>query len=77
MKNIKGRTLGRTLNAHALIPFKPCAINFAGLIIIFKIKNRISVESNSFVRLSFFSFTKRFFKITPFLFDNFLYDIYN
>ena len=77
VKNMNGRTLGKTLNAQALIPFSPCAMYFAGLIIMLAIKNKMSKENINFKRLSFFSFTKRFFKITPFLFDNFLLGIYN
>ncbi len=42
VKNINGKTLGRTLKAHAEIPFKDASINLLGFIIMLTRKNMIS-----------------------------------
>ena len=40
VKNMKGKTLGKTLNAHAEMPFRDCVINVAGFAIMQTRKNK-------------------------------------
>lgn len=59
VKIINGRTLGKTLNVQAEIPFIEAEINLAGEIIMQAIIIKIRIEKISF----------KFFKKHPLLFD--------
>ena len=49
VKNIKGKTLGRTLNAHAEMPLSEVVMYLSGFVIMQNKRKMMSIVANIFV----------------------------